>query len=265
MPAAHRDAAVRRFHRAVRRAGLGMHAGALEVRARGIGQQQLHRVHVGDRAHGARDHAIRLGLGVGHFQRFDQLVAEGAAAGLGAQPRQHALHGVGQQVDHAREPAHFVGAVRVAAIVHVAGGERLRDFADVVNRVLDGTARSPRTRASRRARPRAARRRSPTRVTMPERSASASTRVSTRCRTPRMRVMASRKPVSSAARRGSRSAKAQAVAPPAPPPCAHVVFGAFEVLRCRAAQTVGDRGDFRRRRQRPGELELRAQRADQVC
>ena len=87
-------------------------------------------MHVGDRAHRARDDPIGLGLRVGHFERFDQLVAESAAAGLGAQAREHALHGVGQQVDHARQAAHFVVAVRVAAIVHVAGGERLRDLAE---------------------------------------------------------------------------------------------------------------------------------------
>jgi hypothetical protein len=50
-------------------------------------------------------------------------------------------------------------------------------------------------------------------VTVSARPASASTRVSKRPSTPRMRVMASLMPLSSAARRGSRSAKAQAVAP----------------------------------------------------
>jgi hypothetical protein len=54
-------------------------------------------------------------------------------------------------------------------------------------------------------------------VTVSARSASASTRVSTRNSTPRMRVMASRKEFSSAARRGSRSAKLQSVPPAAPP------------------------------------------------
>ena len=88
MPAAHRDAGIRRLDPAIGRTRLGMNAGAFQVRARGIGEQQFHRMHVGDGAHGAGDHSVGLRLGVGHFQRLDQLVAEGAAARFGAQTRQ---------------------------------------------------------------------------------------------------------------------------------------------------------------------------------
>ena len=100
------------------------------MRARGIGEQQFHRMHFRDRAHRAGDHAIGLGFRVRHLERLDELVAERAAARFGAQAREHALHGVREQIDHSRERAHLVGAVRVAAVVHVARRERLRDVAD---------------------------------------------------------------------------------------------------------------------------------------
>ena len=217
-------------------------------------------MHVGDGAHGARDHAIGLGFRVRHFQRLDQLVAERAAAGLGSQAREHALHGVGQQVDHARQRADFVVAVRLAAIVHVARGQRLRDLAHGVDGMLDGPGDGPQQRAPRERGREQCAADQPGVVTVPARSASASTRVSTRCSTPRMRVMASRKPVSSArAARleigecpGGRAAAGGAVA--------QVVPRRLEVLRGRLPQAVGNRRDFRRRRQRPGGLELRAQR-----
>jgi hypothetical protein len=120
-----------------------MHAGAFEMGARGIGEQQLHRMHFGDRTHRARDDAIRLGFRVGHLERLDELIAEGAAAGLGTQPREHPLHGVREQVDHARERADFVAAVGFAAIVHVARGQGLRHVAHGTDRRADGMRDDP--------------------------------------------------------------------------------------------------------------------------
>ena len=70
--------------------------------------------------------------------------------------------------------------------------------------------------------------------------------------------------VSSAARRGSRSANAHADGATCAPPCAHVVSTLSRYCAAGLPQRIGDRRDFGSRRQRPGEIELRAQRADQV-
>ena len=53
-------------------------------------------------------------------------------------------------------------------------------------------------------------------------------------------------------------------APPLVAALAHVDLGALQVLRRRLPQGVGDRSDFRRRGQRPGEFELRAQRVSRL-